>query len=161
MVTLKDLESVTLYLFGWIVLCFREWVNKWYHQRQPTFFHLQFSSGMLSPAVQLQKQLDAAPPPPKKDKNQKESKTKFSHFITWASAAISDARMNNGISLTRKCSPLLLLYTLIKVLNSKDIYCCARLKLCGRNSKSFCHSQGLSSLILPCRMRQIWETNTL
>ena len=47
------------------------------------FFHLQFSSGMLSPAVQLKKQLDAAPPSPqKKDKNQKESKTKFSHFLT-------------------------------------------------------------------------------
>ena len=53
---------------------------------------------------------------------------------------MSDARMNNGISLSRKCSPLPLLYTLIKVVNSKDIYCCARLKLCGRNSKSFCHA---------------------
>ena len=69
--------------------------------------------------------------------------------------------MNNGISLTRKCSPLPLLYTLIKEVNSKDIYCCARLKLCSRNSKSFCHSQCLSSFILPCSMRQIWETNTL
>ena len=48
-----------------------------------------------------------------------------------------------------------------RVLNSKDIYCCARLKLCGRNSKSFCSSQGLSLFILPCRMRQIKETKAL
>ena len=71
--------------------------------------------------------------------------------------------MNNVISLIRKCSPLPLLYTLIKVLNSKGImiYCCARLKLCSRNSKSFCSSQGLSLFILPCRMRQIGETKAL
>ena len=71
--------------------------------------------------------------------------------------------MNNVISLTRKCSPLPLHYTLIKVVNSKGImiYCCARLKLCGKNSKSFCSSQGLSLFILPCRMRQIKETKAL
>ena len=48
-----------------------------------------------------------------------------------------------------------------RVLNSKDIYCCARLKLFGRNSKSFCSSQDLSLFILPCRMRQIKETKAL
>ena len=78
--SLKGLESVTWYWFGWTALCFREWVNKWYHQRQLMFFHLQFSSEVLLLAVWLKQQFDLsstlgsidAIPPQKKQK----SKTK-------------------------------------------------------------------------------------
>ena len=99
---------------------------------------------MLSLAVKLKNSymlLSPPPlPPPKRQKSKrKQNKTQPLSNLTCFCCDERCANEQWNI-IDTKCSPLPLLYTLIKVVNSKDIYCCARLKLCGRNSKSFCHA---------------------
>ena len=139
------------------------------------FFHLQFSSEVSLLAVKSKQQFDLSstlspkmlfsPPPKKKSKtkqNKIQSLSNLRYF--WIAYRLCyDERCENeqcNIIDTKMLSTTIALY-FNRVLNSKDIYCCARLKLCGRNSKSFCSSQGLSLFILPCRMRQIKETKAL
>ena len=106
------------------------------------------------------------PHPQKKNSKAKQNKIQSLSNLRYfwiAYRLCYDERCENeqcNIIDTKMLSTTIALY-FNRVLNSKDIYCCARLKLCGRNSKSFCSSQGLSLFILPCRMRQIKETKAL
>ena len=111
---------------------------------------------------------DASPPPPKKKTKTKRKQNKIQlpsnmryFWIVYRFCCDKRCKNEQCNIIDTKCSPLPLLYTLIEVLNSKGIMICARLKLCGGNSKSFCSSQDLSLFILPCRMRQIKELKAL